>query len=128
MDIKKLNIPTLDSPNWGTYSTHLQAAAPILGFWELIKGEAMGNSPQTYDLLTKPTTTTYPDAKDFAIAKADWNKRNAGALGLIQATTSPVIWQDYLSDSEAHMIWTKLEARFGKAEGGQQPTSNWSTW
>ena len=39
MDVKKLNIPTLDSPNWWAYSTHLQAAAHILGFWELIKGE-----------------------------------------------------------------------------------------
>ena len=38
-------------------------------------------------------------------------------LGLIQATTSLVIWQDYLLDSEAHVIWTKLEARFGKARG-----------
>ena len=32
MDIKNLNIPTLDSPNWGTYSTHVQAATWILGF------------------------------------------------------------------------------------------------
>ena len=45
MDIKKLNIPTLDGPNWGTYSTHLQAAAQVSGFWELIKGEALRTSP-----------------------------------------------------------------------------------
>ena len=40
-----------------------------------------------------------------------------GALGRIQATTSPVIWQNYLLDGEAHIIWTKLEARFRKAGG-----------
>ena len=95
MDIEKLNIPTLDGPNWGTYSTHLQAAIQILGFWELIKGEALGTNPQTYDLLKKPTTsvtgTSHPDPKDYAITKADWNKQNAGVLGLIQATTLPLI-------------------------------------
>ena len=133
MDVKKLNIPTLDGPNWGTYSTHLQAATQILGFWELIKGEAIpGTSPVTYDLLTKPTTsatsTSHPDPNDYAIPKAEGNKRNAGALGLIQATTLPIIWQDYLLDGKAYIIWTKLDARFGKAGEGQQPTSNWSTW
>ena len=122
MDVKKLNIPTVDSPNWGTYSTHLQTAIQILGFWKLIKGEAiLGTNLVTYDLLPKPTTsatgTSHPDPKDYAIAKAEWNKRNAGVLGLIQATTSLVIWQDYLLDSEASIIWTKLEARFGQAGG-----------
>ena len=79
MDVKKLNIPTLDGPNWGTYSSHLQAATGILGFWELMKGEAIpGTSPVTYNLLQKPTTgasgTSHPDLKDYAIAKAEWNK------------------------------------------------------
>ena len=78
MDVKKLNIPTPDGPNWGTYSTHLQAAAQILGFWELIKGEALGINLQTYDLLRKPTTgatgASHPDPKDYATVKADWNK------------------------------------------------------
>ena len=40
-----MNIPMLDGPNWGTYSIHLQAAAHILHFWEVIKGEALGTSP-----------------------------------------------------------------------------------
>ena len=74
-------------------------------------------NPQTYNLLAKPTNTTYPDAKHLAIVKVDWNKWNAGALGLIQATTSPVIGQEYLSDSEAHTLGTKLEARFRKVGG-----------
>ena len=122
MDIKKLNIPTLDGPNWGTYSTHLQASAQILGFWELIKGEAVpGSNPVTYDLLQKPTTsasgTSHPDLKDYTVAKVEWNKQNVDVLGLLQATTLPVIWQDYLLDSEAHIIWTKLETKFGKVGG-----------
>ena len=39
-------------------------------------------------------------------------------MGLLQTTTSPVIWQDCLLDSEAHVIWSKLETRFRKAGGG----------
>ena len=78
-------------------------------------------TPVTYDLLKKPTTsatgTSHPDPKDYAVAKAEWNKQNAGELGLIQATTLPVIWQDYLLDGEAHVLWTKLETRFGKVGG-----------
>ena len=108
MNVKKLNIPTLDGPNWGTYSTHLQAAARILGYWELIKGEALRTNPQTYNLLKKPTTGTtgisHPDPKDYTTAKREWSKRNVGALGLIQATTLPVIWQDLLSYSKAHQL------------------------
>ena len=38
-------------------------------------------------------------------------------LGIIQATTLPVIWQDFLLDGEAYVIWMKLETRFGKAGG-----------
>ena len=117
MDVKKLNIPTLDGPYWGNYSTHLQAATQILGFWEVIKGEALGTNPQTYNLLMKPTTglttSSHPDPKDYTIAKVDGNKKNGGALGLIQATTSPVIWQDFL----LYALWAELEKRFGKAGG-----------
>ena len=57
---QELNIPTLDSPNWGTYLIHLQAAACILDLWELIKGEALGMSSQTYNLLPIPTTRGVP--------------------------------------------------------------------
>ena len=56
MDFKKIYIPTLDGPDWGTYSIHLQAATQIMGFWEIIKGEALGTNPQTYDCLPKPRT------------------------------------------------------------------------
>ena len=77
MDFRKLNIPTLDGPNWGTYSIHLQAVTHILDLWELIKGEALGTTPQTYDLLPFPTTWaqgSHPDAKEFAAAKSHGTK------------------------------------------------------
>ena len=73
-----MNIPTLDGPNWGAWSTHFQAAAWILGFWEVRQGEALGTSPQTYDHLKKPTTglitSSHPNAKEYALAIAQWNK------------------------------------------------------
>ena len=56
MDLKKMNIPTLDGPNWGVYSIHLQAVALILDCWDVIKGEILGTTPQTYDILNSPTT------------------------------------------------------------------------
>ena len=103
-----MNIPTLDGPNWGTYSIHLQATTEILEFWELIKGEALGTSPQTYNLLPKPTSGTpsssHLDAKEYVIAKAHWSKRNSGALGLLQATVLPATWQDFLNCTEAHLL------------------------
>ena len=116
-----MNIPTLDGPNWGTYSIHLQAAAWILGFWGIIKGEALGTTPQTYDHLPKPTTSqggSHPNAKEYAVTKADWNKRNRAALGLIQATFLPVIWQDFISYRTSHKLWAGLENCYRKAGGG----------
>ena len=62
-------------------------------------------------------TGSHPDPKEFAIAKVDWTKQNGGAHGLIQATMSPVIWQNFLSLCEAHLLWTELKKRFGKAGG-----------
>ena len=82
MDVKKLNIPTLDGLNWGTYSTHLQAVGQILGFWELINGEALGTNPQTYNLLKKTTTsatgTSHPDPKDHMTTKAEGTNEMQG--------------------------------------------------
>ena len=97
MDIKKMNIPTLDGPNWGLFSIHLQAAARILDCWNVIKGEAFGTTPQTYNILEKPTPlgaqASQADLTAYNAAKAVWNKNNAQALGLMQATVSLVIWQ-----------------------------------
>ena len=74
-------------------------------------------NPQTYNLIPKPNATTYPNAKDLAVAKADWNRWNGGALGLIQASTLPVIWQNCLSYGEASLLWKELEKRFRKVGG-----------
>ena len=46
MDVKKLNIPTLDSPNWGTYVTCLQAAFQIFDCYNVVKGEILTPRPQ----------------------------------------------------------------------------------
>ena len=88
-------------------------------------------TPVTYDCLPKPmtgATGTHPDAKEFTIAKADWNKRNGGALGLMQATISPVMWQNFVSYGKVHLPWAELKKQYGKVGGGLQPTSDWSTW
>ena len=115
-----MNIPTLDGPNWGTYSIHLQAAAWILGFWEIIKREVPGTTPQIYDHLPKPTTGqggSHPNVKEFTVTKAEWNKRNGGALGLMQATIMPVIWQYFVTYSKVHLLWAELEKHYRKVGG-----------
>ena len=68
--------------------------------------------------MTSAAGTSHPIPKDYTTAKAEWNKQNAGVLGLIQATTLPVLWQDFLSYSKAQTIWMELEKRFRKAGGG----------
>ena len=45
----------------------------------------------------------------------------------MQATVSPVIWQDYNHHSVAKDLFDALEAAFGKV-GRHWPTSSWSTW
>ena len=87
MDIKKMNIPTLDGPNWGQFSIHLQATACILDCWDVIKGGTLGTMPQTYNLLLKPThpgaQASQADLTAYNAAKTVWNKNNAQALGLM---------------------------------------------
>ena len=119
MDLEKvtLNVPTLDGPNWGIYATYLQAAARILDCWDVTKGEVSslpGGSPITYDRLEFPTSTTYSDPKDLAIAKAAWNKKNAQAMGLIQTTMALALWINYVSFGRAHLLWAELESDFGQ--------------
>ena len=101
MDIKKLNIPTLDGPNWGQFVIHLQAAAHILDCYNVLRGEILTPPPNpTYDLLAKPTHSgvqaSATDLTTYNATMAVWNKKNALALDLMQATVSPVIWQDYV--------------------------------
>ena len=90
-----MNIPTLDGPNWGKFSIHLQASACILDCYDVLRGEILTMNPLTYDLLVKPTQpgaqASTADLRVYNTAKAVWNKKNAQALGLMQATVSPVI-------------------------------------
>ena len=96
MNVKKLNIPTLDGPNWGQYVTALQAPFRIFNCYNVVKGEILTPAPNpTYDLLVKPTVPpAQASATDLATSnatKAVWNKQNGRALGLMQATVSPVV-------------------------------------
>ena len=45
------------------------------------------------------------------------NKKNGQALGLMQATVLPVVWQDYNHYGVANDLFDALEAAFGKAGG-----------
>ena len=121
MHIKKMNIPTLDGPNLGQFSIHLQAAAHILDCWDVIRGEVLCMVSQTYNLLVKPTylgaQASAVDLATYNAAKTIWNKKNAQALGLMQATVSPVIWQDYAHYGIAKDLWDTLETQFGKGGG-----------
>ena len=57
-------------------------------------------TPQTYDLLAKPVhpgaQASAMDIAAYNAMKTVWNKKNAQALGVMQATVSLVIWQDYV--------------------------------
>ena len=122
MDIKRLNIPTLDSPNWGIYIIALQAVAQILDLWDAMRGEILTQPPNlTYNLLIKltlgPATATAAEIAAYSTAKTIWSKKNAQGLGLIQATISPVIWQDYQHLSTAKELLDALEATFGAVGG-----------
>ena len=45
MDMKKLNIPTLDGPNWGQYVISLQAAAQIINCYDVLREEILTPLP-----------------------------------------------------------------------------------
>ena len=122
MDVKKLNIPTLDGPNWGQYVIHLQATAHILDCDDVIRGEILTQPPNPmYDLLSKPmqppTQASTADVAIYTTAKGFWNKKNAQGLGLMQASVLPVIWQDYIKYSIAKDLFDALETTFAKAGG-----------
>ena len=122
MDIKKLNIPTLDGPNWGQYDILLQAAACILDCYDVLRGKILTPPPNpTYDLLTIPINpgaqASTTDLATYNAMKAIWNKKNAQVLGLMQATASPVIWQNYVQYGIANDLFDALETEFGKVAG-----------
>ena len=132
MDISKFKIPTLNGLNWGLWFIHLQSSSRILDIWDVMQREVLNTTPPTRDLLAKPTpvaaNATATEVAAYNTAKAIWSKKNAQGLGLIQATVSPVIWQNYQTLGTAKEVLDTLEAEFGAVGGGHQPTSNWSTW
>ena len=90
--------------------------------YDVLEGEILTPPPNTtYDLLIKPTQPpAQASAADVAIhnaAKAVWNKKNAQALGLMQARVLPVIWQNYVQYGVAKDLFDALEIAFGKAGG-----------
>ena len=100
MDMKKLNIPTLDGPNWGQHVKAIQAAFQIFNCYDVVKGEILTPTPNlTYNLLVKPavppTQASATDLATYNATKAVWNKKNGEVLGLMQATVLPVVWQAY---------------------------------
>ena len=122
MDMKKLNIPILDGPNWGNYVTCLQAAFQIFNCYDVVTGEILTPAPNPmYDLLVKPMVppqgASATDLTAYQTAKAVWNKKNGQALGLMQSTVSDIIWQDYNHIGVAKDLFDALETTFGKAGG-----------
>ena len=86
MDLKKLNIPTLEGPNWGEYAPKLQAAFQIFDCWDVVKGEILTPPPNpTYDLLAKPpvppANTSAADLATYQMAKAVWTKKEHPGIG-----------------------------------------------
>ena len=72
----------------------------ILDCWDVLQGEVWGTNPLTYYLLAKSThpgmQASAADLVVYNTAKAVWNNKNTQVLGLMQATVSPVIWQNYV--------------------------------
>ena len=119
MDIKKLNIPTLTGPNWGSYELHIQLSSLILDVWDAIHGNKLNTTPVTYGMLLKPMQQTFPDADKRDIATAVWSKKNSMAISLLQGTISPALWPDFANHMTAKALWDALEVRFGKVGGAQ---------
>ena len=121
MDISKFKIPTLDGLNWGLWFIHIKSTLGILDIWDAMWGEVLGTMPQTCDLLAKPTPVTVnataTKVTAYTSAKAVWSKKNVQGLGLIQATVSGVIWQDYQTLGTTKEALDTLETAFG-ATGG----------
>ena len=119
MDISQFKIPTLDGPNWGLWFIHIQSTSMILDIWDVMRGEVLRTMPQTYNLLAKPTpvtaNATAAEVTADTSTKAIWSKKNVQGLGLIQATVSGVIWQDYQTLGTAKEVIDALETPFGAA-------------
>ena len=124
MDISKYHIPQLIGPNWGPWYERIQSTARIINIWDAMRGNILTQTPTvTQDLLAKPTplTGTYTAAElaAYTAAKTLWDQKNSQGLGLIQATITNVIWQQYENLPTAKEILDGLETEFGAARGAQ---------
>ena len=119
MDIRKLNIPTLTGPNWGSYKLHIQLSSQILDIWDAICSNKLNTTPVTYETLLKSTSTTFPDTDKWDTATLIWSKKNSMVIGLLQGTVSPALWPDFASHLMAKALWDTLETRFRKVGGAQ---------
>ena len=122
MDLKKLNIPTLEGPNWGEYAPKIQATFQIFNCWDVVKGEILTPPPNPmYDLLAKPpalpANASAADHTMYQTAKAVWTKKNTQALGLMQTTIAFVIWQKYETQGVTKDIYNALETAYRQAGG-----------
>ena len=99
MDISKYHIPQLIGPNWGPWYERIQSTTRIINIWDATRGNVTSTNPTVRDLLTKPTplTSTYTatELATYNAAKTLWDQKNSQGLGLIQATITNVIWQQY---------------------------------
>ena len=86
-----------------------------------MRGEIIPTTPPTYNLLVKPTpvaaTATAAEIAAYTTAKTTWSKKNTQGLGLMQATVSPVIWQEYLHLGTTKELLDALETTFGAVGG-----------
>ena len=124
MDISKYHIPTLIGPNWGPWYERIQSTARIINIWDAMRGNILTTTPTTTrDLLVKPTplTSTYTatELATYNAAKILWDQKNSQGLGLIQATITNVIWQQYENLPTAKEILDGLETKFGAVGGAQ---------
>ena len=124
MDISKFHIPTLISPNWGSWYEHIQLTARIINIWDAMRGNILTTTlTVTQDLLMKPQpptgTATAAELATYNAAKTLWDQKNSQGLGLIQATITNVIWQRYETLPMAKEILDGLKTEFGAAGGAQ---------
>ena len=125
MDISKYHIPQLTGPNWGPWYECIQSTVRIINIWDAMRGKitSTATTPPMRDLLQKPTplttTATAAEVAVYTAAKTIWDQKNSQGLGLIQATISNVIWQQYETLPTAKQILDSLETEFGAAGGAQ---------
>ena len=124
MDISKYHIPQLIGPNWGPWYEQIQSTTRIINIWDAMRGNILTMLPNvTQDLLAKPippaTTASATELATYHTTKILWDQKNSQGLGLIQATISNVIWQQYENLPTAKEILDGLETEFGAAGGAQ---------